>query len=82
MSARPRWKLSEPDPRPGAYYTTVVDWPKVAWLSGPFRYHHEALADVQRVKDLALDKFAIAAFCGFGTAHIEGDEPARVWFNL
>lgn len=82
MAARPHWFLSEPDPRPGAYYTSARDGAKVAHLSGPFKWHHEALADINRVTSLCYAKFVIAPWCAYGTCHIEGPDSPRVIFNL
>lgn len=81
MAARPNWKLSEPDPRPGLYYCTAVYDRRVSFLSGPFTYHADALADLQRVKSAALDCGDVKAhFAAYGTSHLEGPPPRRVFF--
>ena len=81
MAARARWMLPEPDLRAGQYYCTAIDGPQVAYLSGPYVWHHEALADLQRVKDLALDKYTNACWAAYSTAHVEGPDVPRVKFG-
>jgi hypothetical protein len=74
MTARPKWKLPEPDLRPGAYFTSAVLDHQWAILTGPYSTHREALADVEAAKARALDVGGIKAqFAAYGTVHIEGD---------
>lgn len=81
MTARPVWKLSEPDLRPGNYFCTARYGGRVAFLSGPFRHHAEALADLPRAKGLALDAGDPKAhFAAYGTSHLEGSDFPKVFF--
>ena len=81
MPARAKWKLPEPDPRPGQYYCTARYGDRTAFLSGPFATHPEALADLERAKGLALNSGDPKAhFAAFGTSHVEGSNQPRVFF--
>lgn len=66
------------DPRPGAYFVTAIDGPRVAYLSGPYPTHAAALDALPRVKDLALALDARAAFAAFGACRLEDGHPGRV----
>lgn len=81
MTARPPWKLAEPDLRPGRYYTSVCreGVSKVILLSGPYRYHSEALAALPEDRRKAVDYDSWCAFDYFGTLHYESGTP-RVAF--
>ena len=61
---------SEPLPsiqtRPGArFYVSMIDGPRKVLLLGPYASHMTALANVERGRRLACDRFPFAAF---GTA--------------
>lgn len=57
-----------PDESKKHYYVSVVDGPRKGLLLGPYATHEEALAQVERGKELANKADPRAAFYGYGTA--------------
>ena len=59
----------QPDTKPGAYYVTMIDGARVAFLAGPFINDHAgALALVDDVRKLANELDPRSHFYAFGTA--------------
>lgn len=83
MTARPQWRLDAPDPRPGSYYTSVIDGKRWRALSGPYASHRAALAalpaDTQRAMDYGDPR---AMFAAYGTMHWEDATPLRTLFPV
>lgn len=63
-----------PDTKPGAYYVTMRDGGRVAYLAGPFAKHERALALVSDAMIEACKVRSEYHFCEFGTARIIPDE--------
>lgn len=63
-----------PDTRPGPYYVTAIDAGRVFLMAGPYSTHPEALADVDRARDIANTHDGRAWFMAWGTSRIEGSE--------
>lgn len=59
------------DRRPGAYYVSMVDGPRVGLLLGPFRLHRQALRFVRAARQEANRRDPWAVFYGFGTLRLE-----------
>jgi hypothetical protein len=59
-----------PDPEPGFYYASAADGSRLALLAGPFRWHVEALAWVDRARALGVELDRKAWFYGFGTVRM------------
>jgi hypothetical protein len=64
----------QPDPRPGAYYVTVIDGDRFGYLAGPWPTHAEALAHVGASRRVACDLDPRAHFYAFGTARLPDDD--------
>ena len=62
----------QPDPRPGAYYVSVVDGPRHQILAGPFGTHAETLARVEECRRLANELDPRAHWYAFGACRVEG----------
>jgi hypothetical protein len=56
-----------PDTAPGPYYVSVKDGPQFALASGPYATHTEALALVDRVRDICVENDGYAHFHSYGT---------------
>lgn len=54
-------------PEPSFYYVSAIDGPSYWLLAGPYRTHLEALALVDRVKEIAHENHARSVFYSFGT---------------
>lgn len=52
------------------FYVSVLDGPRHNLLAGPFDTHAEALAEVERVRAVALELDAKAHFYAFGTCSV------------
>ncbi len=65
--------MQEPDPRPGAYYVSVIDAGRTALLSGPYPTHAAALAAVDKVRELANIVDHRSVFYAFGTVRWKDD---------
>lgn len=60
-----------PDTKPGAYYVTMRDGQRVAYLAGPFAKHEHALALVSDAMIEACKVRSEYHFCEFGTARMD-----------
>lgn len=58
-------------PPNGGYYVTAVDGPSWWKMAGPYQTHAEALADVDRAREIANKHDGRAWFMGWGTAHVK-----------
>lgn len=68
----------QPDTKPGAYYVTVIDGPKVGRLVGPFiNDHAAALAMVGKARAIAEKMDPRACWYAFGTCRIDIDGAMR-----
>lgn len=61
-----------PDTRPGPFYVSAVDGTKNYLMAGPYAQHADALADVERARDIANNADGRAWFMSWGTCRIEG----------
>lgn len=50
------------------FYVTIRNGKRMGWLLGPYSTHDEALANVERGKELAIAADPFAVFYWFGTA--------------
>lgn len=62
------------DTRPGFYYVTAVDGPRVCLMAGPYHTHREALGLVEGVKGIACDRDGRGHFMAWGTMRSETDK--------
>lgn len=67
-----------PDPRPGAYYVSVIDGPRRALLAGPWPTHAEALAMVETVRTKACELDGRGHWYAFGTARLPNDDSVPI----
>lgn len=58
-------------PSSRAYYTSAIDGPKKALLTGPYDTHQEALDMVDAARDKAVKLDPMAWFYAYGTCSIE-----------
>ena len=71
--------MQQPDTTPGDYFVSVVDprstggTGRMGLLSGPYRNHAAALADLEEVKRKAQDVDRWAVFYAFGTVRLKLD---------
>lgn len=66
----------QPDTKPGAYFVSVVDGPRVGLIAGPFVDDHAAaLAMVDKARSVAEDADRRAVFYAFGTVRLDHDHP-------
>jgi hypothetical protein len=65
-------ETQQPDTRPGPYYVSAIDGSKIHLMAGPYAQHTEALADVERARDIADKADARAHFMAWGTCRAEG----------
>jgi hypothetical protein len=63
------------------YYVTAQNGVRTAFLLGPFPSHAEALAEVERGKELAMSVDPFAWFYAYGTATGPASRPVRVLFT-
>lgn len=68
----------QPDPRPGAYYVSVIDGPRRALLAGPWDTHAEALAAVDTVRELGQRIDPKSHFYAWGTARLPDDDSVPI----
>lgn len=62
----------EPDSGPGPYYVSARDGPTTFWLlAGPFATHAEALALVERTRQVACEDEPRAFWYSFGTCRMK-----------
>lgn len=61
------------DTQPGHYYVSALRDTRTALVSGPYSTHTEALALVDRARDIANDKDPRTVFDAFGTCRIPLD---------
>jgi hypothetical protein len=64
-----------------SYYVTVQDDGRTGFLLGPFKTHEEALAQVNRARDLADRADPFAAFYAFGTSSLPADATVKTVFG-
>lgn len=64
----------DPDPRPGAYYVSIIDGSRFSLALGPFPTHAEALAKVSAVRDYVDRHYAEGWFYAYGTCRLEACE--------
>ena len=64
----------KPDSKPGPYYVSAIDAGKKYLVAGPYTNHSLALADVDRVRDIAGDYDGRACFMAWGTCRVEGSQ--------
>jgi len=64
-----------------AFYVTVKDGPRTGWLLGPYGTHDEALANVERGKELAEEHDRWAHFYFYGTTLVRGSVTAKTVFG-
>ena len=69
---------SNPDPdeqqtdtAPGPYFVSVTDAGRLGLLAGPYDHHADALAEIERVKTLAIEADRRAHFYQFGTVRMK-----------
>ena len=60
----------EPDPRPGAYYVSVVDAGRNCLLAGPYPTHQEALDLLDKANNIACSLDPRAHFYAYGTCRL------------
>jgi hypothetical protein len=60
-----------PDTRPGHYYVTAIDGGRWFKMAGPYNQHADALADVDRARDIASNVDGRAHFMSWGTCRTE-----------
>lgn len=70
----PEQCVQEPDSRPGPYFVSAVDGDRVHIMAGPYEHHADALADVDRARDIAYSHDGRAWFMAWGTVRIEGSD--------
>lgn len=63
--------IQSPDQRPGDYFVSAIDAGKYALLSGPYKKHEDALADVVTVKRISDAHDGRAHWWSFGTCRLE-----------
>ncbi len=63
-----------PDTAPGPYYVSAIDAGRTFLMAGPYTLHGAALADVDKVRDIANKHDGRAWFMAWGTVRIEGSD--------
>ena len=61
-----------PDTKPGPYFVSAIDGGKKYIVAGPYELHEKAIADVDRVRNIAETADARAIFMAWGTCRIQG----------
>jgi hypothetical protein len=61
-----------PDTKPGPYYVSATDAGKFHLMAGPYNQHADALADVDRARNIACKHDGRAHFMAWGTVRMEG----------
>lgn len=56
-----------PDTKPGPYYVSAIDGAKTYLMAGPYDQHADALADVDKARDIATSADGRAWFMAWGT---------------
>ena len=64
----------QPDTKPGPYFVSAIDGTKKYLMAGPFDLHVEALAVVDKAKNISCDHDPRAWFMSWGTCRIEGSQ--------
>lgn len=72
--------MHQPMPEEVLYYVTVRDGGRTGFLLGPYLSRAEALANVERGKNLAATANGYAWFYAYGTASYPARRPVRVVF--
>ena len=60
-------------PEPGNYYVSCVDGPSFWLMAGPYCTHADALADVNKARDIATEIDGRAWFKGWGTVNMKSE---------
>lgn len=68
------YDASNPDTKPGPYFVSARDGGKHYVMAGPYPTHAEALADVERARNITYEHDARAWFMAWGTCRIEGSD--------
>ena len=63
---------TQPDTKTGPYYVTAKNERGFHLMAGPYARHEDALADVNRSRDIAYARDRRAWFMTWGTTRIEG----------
>jgi len=63
---------TQPDTKTGPYYVTAKNASGCHLMAGPYALHEDALADVNRSRDIAYARDRRAWFMTWGTTRIEG----------
>lgn len=71
-------EMQQPDSRPGNYYVSVIDGARKALLAGPWAKHADALANVERVSQLAYELDPRSHWYAFGTARLPDDDSVPI----
>ena len=64
----------QPDTKPGPYYVSAINGSKVHLMAGPYELHADALATVDKARDIAVDHDPRAWWMQWGTVRVEGCE--------
>ena len=68
-----------PDTKPGPYYVTAVDGGEIFPMSGPYTLHTDALAAVEKARNIAGNYDGGAWFAAWGTCRLpEHTKPGRL----
>jgi hypothetical protein len=75
MNTCERGCTPESCPPTGGYYVSAIDGPHYYLMAGPYQTHGEALADVDKVHSICIDKDSTgkAHWMGWGTCHRKDD---------
>lgn len=65
---------ANPDHRPGPYFVSAIDGSEAYIMAGPYGTHAQALADVDRARQIADQHDRRAWFMAWGTCRIEGSD--------
>ncbi len=61
-----------------AFFVTIQDAGRTGWLLGPYPTHYDALQEVGRGKELAVEARQDMWFASFGTASVPESEASRI----
>ena len=64
---------TEPDTAPGPYYISAIDGPKHAFVSGPYKTHAQALAELDVCREKTIQVDPKTHFAAFGTCRVKAD---------
>jgi hypothetical protein len=70
----------QPDTKPGPYFVSMSDNGRlVRLLAGPYDRHTDALANVERVRELTVEADPFAHFSAFGTVRMRRGNHKTIW---